>query len=86
MEIGFVYSSKDPRQLLARDFVRRFVKDRGILASLTEVEQSVEVPTITINGSAVDITTDLPGKSERSRKFPSIDAIGQALEIGFWCL
>ncbi|MFH1687380.1 MAG: hypothetical protein ABIE70_07650 [bacterium] len=86
MEIGLLYSSKDPRHLLTRDFVRRFVSDRGILANLIEVEQSVEVPTITINGSAVEAPAKRSGATGKSGKFPSITEIEKALEKGFWCL
>ena len=42
MEIGVIYSSKDPRQTQARDFVMRFVQEHGILARIVESEQPVK--------------------------------------------
>ncbi len=86
MEIGLTYSSKDPRQIQTRDFVRKFIKDRGILAHLVENEQPVKAPTISINGCCIseDVYTAAAGK-ERA-KFPTMNDIAQALERNIWSL
>ncbi len=85
MEIGLIYSKDDPRQAEARDFVHRFIKERGILANVTESEQPVSSPTVIIDGHAL--------KEERSKKrsgdrkmFPSIPEIARALEQHAWSL
>ncbi len=86
MEIGLVYSSKDPRQTRTRDFVRKYCKDRGILASFIEHEQPVEVPKITINGCGIDLSQSEMARGRKPGRFPSIEEIGHALEKSFWCL
>ncbi len=85
MEIGLVYSSKDPRQREARDFVRQFVQDRGILARIYESDQPVDSPTLIINGQAL---TDLRKQSRDKGHsiFPSIKEIARALDRYTWSL
>ena len=86
MEIGLTYSSKDPRQARTRDFVKSFIRERGILARFIESEQPVQVPTITVNGCPV---TDYsgPDKSNKHRsRFPTRQDIAHALEKSIWCL
>ena len=87
MEIGLVYSSKDPRQAAARDFVHRYIKEHGILAHVVETEQPVQTPTITVDGCCIS-GSPLPatkGLSKRLR-FPSLDEIAAALEEKVWSL
>ena len=50
MEIGLIFSVKDPRQARARDFVKKFVRERGILAKIVETERQVKSPTVIIDG------------------------------------
>lgn len=85
MEIGLVYSSKDPRQQKARDFVRTFVQERGILARIVESDQEVESPIVIINGQAL---TDLRRKprSRATGMFPDIKDIAKMLEEHVWSL
>jgi len=84
MEIGLVYSSKDPRQTRTREFLQDFVRQRGIIARIVESEEPVRQPTITINGCS--IADNLGQKDAERAVFPSIEEIGKALEKGFWCL
>ncbi len=85
MEIGLIYSRKDPRQAEARDFVRRFCQERGILARIIESEQPVESPTIVINGQALRDRRQQP-REESSRMFPALDDIARAIEQHVWAL
>ncbi|MCK4302467.1 MAG: hypothetical protein KAW91_06810 [candidate division Zixibacteria bacterium] len=87
MEIGLTYSSKDPRHKETKALVRKFVRDRGILARIIESEQPVEVPTITIDGCSVIEPVRASGKAGRSvMKFPTPEEISRALERSIWCL
>jgi hypothetical protein len=85
MEIGLIYSEKDPRQTAARNFVHRFVLERGILARIVESKQPVETPTIIINGRALTDLRHSPRETS-GRMFPTIDDIARALEQHFWSL
>ena len=88
MEIGLTYSSKDPRHLEARDFVRRFITEHGILANITEWDKEVKMPEITIDGCPIcgAKLLGLGANKRNSRRFPSIDEIARALEQNFWSL
>ncbi len=87
MEIGLSYSSKDKRHTETKELVRKFVRDRGVLARIIESEQAVEVPTITINGCSVIEPVRSSGKTGRTGiKFPTPDEIIRALERSIWCL
>jgi len=85
MEIGLIYSRKDPRQAKARDFVRRFVRERGVLASIFESDQPVTSPTLIIDGQALKDKRSKP-RGEKPRMYPSIEDIARALEEHIWCL
>lgn len=85
MEIGLIYSEKDPQQTAARDFVRRFVQERGILAEIIESDQPVDSPTLIINGQALTNLRQEP-REKSPRMFPSIDDIARALEKHVWSL
>ena len=83
MEIGLIYSSKDPRQAKTRDFVKKFVRERGILADIVESEQPVESPTVIVNGRAL--------KDQRQKRrgttevmYPSTSDIARFLERQLW--
>ncbi len=88
MEIGLTYSSKDPRQLEARNFVRRFIQDRGILARIVEAEKDVKAPEITINGWCVTEPSRIEssGKKTATSFFPTLDDLARALEQTIWTL
>ncbi|MEW5993585.1 MAG: hypothetical protein AB1744_04225, partial [Candidatus Zixiibacteriota bacterium] len=62
MEIGLIYSGKDPRQTQARDFVRKYIRERGILARLVETEQPVKSLTVIVNGEALKDQRSQPRK------------------------
>ena len=85
MEVGLVYSSRDPRQLKARDFVIKYIKERGILARIIESDEPVESPTVVVNGQRL---TDLRKKPRKkgAAMFPDMDAIARILEKHAWCL
>ncbi|UCD63701.1 MAG: hypothetical protein JSW34_13315 [Candidatus Zixiibacteriota bacterium] len=85
MEVGLVYSSKDPRQVKARDFVINFIKERGILANVVESDEPVESPTVIINGLTL---TDLRTKPRRKNAgmFPDLATLARILEKQAWCL
>ncbi len=87
MEIGLIYSSKDPKQAKTRDFVKRFVRERGILARIVESEQPVKVPSITIDGcTVVGSGVVQPKRNGLTTHFPSTKEIARALEKCIWCL
>jgi hypothetical protein len=83
MEIGLIYSSKDPRQTQARDFVRKFVQERGILANIVESEQPVKSPTVIVNGQALKDLRQKP-RSQHEPVYPSTSDIAQFLERHMW--
>ena len=87
MEIGMVYSSKDPRQAAARDFVHKYIQDHGIRARVIETERPVQAPMITVDGCSVN-GRPFGGNEERRRqlRFPSLDQIAAALEEHLWSL
>lgn len=85
MEVGLVYSSSDPRQLKARDFVINYIKERGILARIVESDEPVESPQVIVNGQRL---TDLRKKPRKkgAAMFPDLEAIARILEQHAWCL
>ncbi len=88
VEIGLIYSSKDPRQARTREFLRKFVRERGILAHFIETEKPVKAPIVTIDGYTVT------GKSKPAKNrgrnsnatIPSTKDLTQELEKSIWCL
>jgi len=87
MEIGLVYSKKDPRHKETRAFLRKFVKDHGILADIVEAEGPVDVPTVTVDGCAITGSPTKPHNNKVSGiVFPSPKDIARALEQSIWCL
>ena len=85
MEIGLIYSKSDPRQTEARNFLKRFVEERGIVARIVESEQPVTSPTVIINGQTLCEQRTKP-RSAGARMFPSFDDIAHALERHIWSL
>jgi hypothetical protein len=86
MDIGLVYSDKDPRQTQARDFLRRFVKERGVLANIFEAKKDVTSPTLIINGQALKDLRRQPREGQEHKMFPAIADIASALERHIWVL
>jgi hypothetical protein len=84
MEIGLIYSKDDPRQAEAREFVHRYIRERGILARIIERVRPVESPTVIINGQALKEKRHRP-RGERGM-FPAIPDIARALEKHVWSL
>ena len=86
MEIGFLYQKNDPQQVKARDYLRRYVRERGILAKIVETNKKVTTPTIIINGHS------LKDRRRRARSFksgqrsayPTPDVIADALDAFIW--
>jgi hypothetical protein len=83
MEIGLIYSSTDPRQTQARDFVKKFVRERGMLASIVESEQPVQSPTVIINGCALK-DQRRKSRSKNEAMYPSTSDIARFLERHLW--
>lgn len=85
MEIGVIYSTKDPRQQEARNFVRKFISERGILANITETDRPVTSPTIIINGLTLTDQRSAP-RNKPGRMYPDLADIARALEQHLWSL
>ena len=85
MDIGLVYSQKDPRQTRARDYVHEFLRKRGILARVFETESDVTSPTVIIDGHALKDQRRAP-RDSNAPMYPSIKDIAEALERHVWSL
>ena len=85
MDIGLVYSKKDPRQKKARDFVLRFIRERGVNATVSESVQNVKSPTLIIAGQAIADQRQEP-PDDTTSMFPGLKEIAAALERHAWCL
>ncbi len=85
MDIGLIYSQNDPRQKKAYDFVKQFVKDRGMLAHLVCEERPVDSPTFIINGFTIKEERTIP-REDSDKMFPSVDDIARILDEHIWCL
>lgn len=85
MEIGLVYSSKDPRQKKARDFVKSFIQEHGLLAEFAETDRPVNSPTLIIDGIALREQRKQK-RDVQSKMFPDINDMAKLLEYHTWCL
>lgn len=85
MEIGVVYSSKDPEQLETRNFIREFINERGILAKYFEIDRPVKSPRIVIDGETLFDQRETPRMNQK-KAFPDIKAVAKRLEYHSWCL
>jgi len=83
MEIGLIYSRKDPRQAQTRQFVREYVRERGILAQIVESEQPVKSPTVIVNGHALVDKRRKP-RCKKPAMYPTIEDIARAIEQEIW--
>lgn len=85
MEIGLIYSRKDPRQTRARNFLRKYIRERGILARIIETEKAVESPTVIIDGHALkERRTQV--RSPKQKMYPGVDDIARAIDKHTWSL
>ena len=85
MDIGLVYSKDDPRQRQARDFVLRFVRERGVQATISETVRDVNSPTLIVNGRTLADRRKKP-RDKKPSMFPSVKDIAAALEQHVWSL
>ena len=85
MDIGLVYSEKDPQQTEARDFLREFVAQCGVTATIVETQRKVASLTLVINGHTLQDQRRTPRQKD-APMFPGITDIAAALERHLWCL
>ena len=85
MQIGFIFSSKDPKQKRARDYIKGFIEQHGILAEFAESDRPVSSPTLYIDGIAISDNRKQP-RENNSAMFPDIPQIKEMLEYHTWCL
>ena len=85
MEIGLIYSGKDPRQRRARDSLRVYLRERGVLAEFTETETDVKSPTVIIDGHTLTDERRRPRKDQPAM-YPNVKDIIAALDRHLWCL
>jgi hypothetical protein len=83
MDIGLVYSSEDPRQIEARDFLLQFIKERGILARYKEMEKPVKSPTLIVNGYTLEDLRTKPRQGSPTM-FPDKQDMVKVLEQVSW--
>lgn len=83
MKVGLIYSGDDPRQLEARDFVYRYIEERGILARVIESEEPVASPTLIVNGQTLTDQRSEP-RDGQARMYPDKDDMARALEQSAW--
>ena len=83
MEISFIYSKDDPRQAKVRNFVRQFIRDRGVLAKVIESDQPVDSPTLIVNGDVLTESRSKP-RGKQPKMYPGIDDIANVLEKHIW--
>lgn len=85
MEIELIYSKADPAQAETCDFVRRFVRERGILARIVRNDKPVKSVSVTIDGHTFTEMRKKP-RAEGSPAFPGKDDIAHLIEEHFWRL
>ncbi|HWR83472.1 MAG TPA: hypothetical protein VN285_09220 [Candidatus Deferrimicrobium sp.] len=83
MEIEFIYSNQDPRQAEARDFLRRFLRERGVLANIVESEQPVKSPTVIVDGQALK-DERRKARNMPEKMYPATSDIARFLEKHLW--
>jgi hypothetical protein len=85
VDIGFVYSRKDPQQTRARDFILKYLRERGVLAQVVETESDVKSPTVIINGRTFTDLRKTP-RGDKPGMYPAIKDIAEALDRHLWAL
>ena len=84
MEIDVVYSNRDPEQRSTRDFVVRFIKERGMLAQVHEYAgDEVRSVVLVVDGIALKEKRHNP-RPEDPAPYPTIEVIAQTLEQHAW--
>lgn len=86
MDIGFIYCKKDPQQAETKEFLCRYVRERGILARIVETDRKVTSPTLIINGRSLAESRAAKKKQRRGRSAlpPSPRLIAEALDAFIW--
>ena len=85
MEIGLVFSSKDPKQKKARDSVKQFIDSTGLLANYSELDKKVKSPTLNINGLSLTEKRKMKRKAQISM-YPNSNDMLQFIEQHIWRL
>lgn len=85
MEIALVYSKSDPAQAETCEFVRRYVRERGILARIVRNDQPVKSIRVTIDGHTFTEMRKKP-RTEGSPAFPGKDDLAHLIEEYSWRL
>ncbi len=85
MEIGLVFSSKDPKQKEARDSVRQFIDSTGLLAKYSELDKKVKSPTLNINGLSLSEKRKMKRKAQISM-YPTSSDMLDFIEQHIWRL
>ena len=85
MDIGLIYHRKDPRQTKARDYLRKYIREHGILARIVETDKAVASPTVIINGETLRDRRSHSRESKPSM-FPGLDDIARAVDKYVWSL
>ncbi len=85
MEIGLVFSSKDPIQKEARDSIINFIDNSGMLAKYSELDKKVQSPTLIINGLSLTEKRKMK-REDRRAMYPDRSEMLQFIEQHIWCL
>ncbi len=85
MQIGLIFSSNDPKQKEARDSVKQYLDDSGVLAEYSEFDKKVESPTLIIDGLALSEKRK-EKRSNQNSMFPNRSDMLSFLEQNLWCL
>ncbi len=83
MDIGLVYSSKDHRQIEARDFLLQFIEEHGILAHFEEIEKPVNSPTLVVDGYTLKDLRSKP-RQNSATMYPDKEDMARVLEKLSW--
>ncbi len=85
MDIDLIYSKRDPKHLKTRDFILKFVRERGLCARINEIDSTVPSPRLVINGQELS-DRRTKSRTDTKRSYPSLDDIARTLEQHFWSL
>lgn len=85
MEVGMIYSSQDPNQIKARDFVKDYIQKHGISAVLQESDQPVNSLRIFVDGEPLMEKRKHP-RTEHKTTYPDFKDIARLLELHLWTL
>jgi len=85
MEIGLIFSSEDPKQKEARDSVKKYIDNSGVLAEYSEYDKTVHSPTLIIDGLALSEKRKIKREAQNSM-YPACSDMLKFLEQHIWCL